>query len=282
MEQSHFILLNIGHSVHQGDWNWQGISSPFTRIYYVDGGRAKIHFQNRTQELNKGFLYLIPPFVMHSYECSSYFSHYYIHLYENELKRENLSDEFDYPTEVRVNLLDLELVKRLLAINPDRGLRQFDPKTYDNRTTLMRNIAEELHESACEQMETKGFLLQLYSRFLQFAVPKKTLQDERIERAVHYICKHIDENLSVTSLAEQSNISNDHFIRLFKKELGLTPMRYINQRKIERAQLMLVVENFPIKDIAYKLSFENISYFNRVFKQYSGLTPMEYYKSVVG
>ncbi len=117
---------------------------------------------------------------------------------------------------------------------------------------------------------------------MQFAVPKKTLQDERIERAVHYICKHIDENLSVTSLAEQSNISNDHFIRLFKKELGLTPMRYINQRKIERAQLMLVVENFPIKDIAYKLSFENISYFNRVFKQYSGLTPMEYYKSVVG
>ena len=71
-------------------------------------------------------------------------------------------------------------------------------------------------------------------------------------------------------------MSNDHFIRLFKQELKTTPVSYINQKKVEKAQLMLLIKNMAIKDIAYALSFENVSYFNRIFKYYVGKTPKEY------
>jgi len=41
---------------------------------------------------------------------------------------------------------------------------------------------------------------------------------------------------------------------------------------------MLIVERIPIKDVAYSLSFENVSYFNRLFKQITSLTPTQYEK----
>ena len=55
-----------------------------------------------------------------------------------------------------------------------------------------------------------------------------------------------------------------------------------SKKNIEKAQLMLVVENTPIKDVAYDLSFENISYFNRLFKQITQYTPTQYIETLKG
>ena len=78
------------------------------------------------------------------------------------------------------------------------------------------------------------------------------------------------------SLAAISCLSKDHFIRLFKKEVGNTPLQYINQKKIEKAQLILITEDIPVKNIAYLLAYEDHSYFNRLFKKITGVTPQQY------
>lgn len=75
-------------------------------------------------------------------------------------------------------------------------------------------------------------------------------------------------------------LSKDHFIRLFKQETGSTPLKYIIQKKIEKAQLILVTEDISVKNLAYKLSFEDYSYFNRVFKKTTGITPKEYKNTI--
>lgn len=72
------------------------------------------------------------------------------------------------------------------------------------------------------------------------------------------------------------NWKKDHFIRLFKKELGTTPLQYINQKKIEKSQLLLITEEIAVKEIAFQLAFEDYSYFNRLFKKITGVTPQEY------
>ncbi len=95
---------------------------------------------------------------------------------------------------------------------------------------------------------------------------------------VGYIKNNIEKNISIDELAAKVFLSKDHLIRLFKQELGTTPLKYINQRKIERAQLMLVTQDIPVKAIAIKLSLDNYSYFNRLFKQLTGMTPNEYRK----
>lgn len=279
----HLILLNIGSSSHNGDWNWKGISSPFTRLFYVKEGCARINLPQRTQELKPGHLYLIPPFTLHSYSCDAYFSHFYIHIYEKDSSLGNkILEDLHFPVEIEANPLDHSLIERLLEINPGRELKQFDPHTYDNPPTLLQNIAEDAQQSEYAALETKGILSQLLSRFLRYASPKADVTDERIVKVLHYLRKNIDQPIRIRQLSGICHLSDDHFIRLFRKEMKCTPVQYINQKKIEKAQLMLIIENSSVKDIAYSLSFENISYFNRLFKQITHYTPTQYCETLRG
>ncbi len=271
------ILLNAGSSAHHGDWNWKGISSPFTRLFYVREGKAKVNLPGYAQELKPHYLYLIPSFTLHSYECDGYFSHYYMHIYEKQSSNINILEEMNFPIEIEANPPDLLLVERLMKINHGRELRQFDPKVYDNPPMLLHNIAMDASQPEYAVLETKGILLQLLSRFIRYATPKSDVSDERILRVLSYIRKNVHKPIKISTLSDISSLSDDHFIRLFKKEMNRTPIDYINQKKIEKAQYLLIVENIPIKDIAYNLSFENVSYFNRLFKKIMGCTPGQYY-----
>ena len=53
-------------------------------------------------------------------------------------------------------------------------------------------------------------------------------------------------------------------------------MRYINKKKIESGQLLLLTSDKPVKEIAYTLGFNDHSYFIRLFKKLVGVTPLEY------
>jgi AraC-like DNA-binding protein len=81
-------------------------------------------------------------------------------------------------------------------------------------------------------------------------------------------------------MAKTINLSKDHFIRLFRKEMGCTPQQYINQKKVEQAQLMLLADDVPVKTLAYQLGFEDPSYFSRLFHQRVGCTPVQYRQKV--
>ncbi|MBQ2435629.1 MAG: helix-turn-helix transcriptional regulator, partial [Bacteroidaceae bacterium] len=84
--------------------------------------------------------------------------------------------------------------------------------------------------------------------------------------------------LSVDELASIACITKNYFIQLFTHTLGMSPVRYINRKKIERAQLMLLTEQVPVKEVAYRLGFSDHSYFIRLFRQTVGITPQEYRK----
>jgi len=53
----------------------------------------------------------------------------------------------------------------------------------------------------------------------------------------------------------------------------LHPRKYINRKKIEAAQLKLLIEDTSIKEIAFGLGFDNVSYFNRLFNKLTGESP---------
>ncbi len=62
--------------------------------------------------------------------------------------------------------------------------------------------------------------------------------------------------------------------------MKITPLQYINRKKIEKAQLILLTDDMPIKNIAYLLGYEDQSYFNRFFKKIIGMTPQKYRYSI--
>ena len=268
-----FILLNVGFSELNANWNWKEIYSPFARIYYVKEGEAKTKINDTVYQLKPGHLYLTPPFTLHDDECDSNFSLYYIHFFEKTINRESIFDIYDFPVEVEARPLDLSLTERLMQINPDRHLLYIDPKVYDNPPTFSQGIALNNTLALHTMIETQGILYQLMSAFIEDAKNKSGNRNPRIYKSLKYIHENINQNITISQLADIACLTEDHFIRIFKKEVKQTPLKYINAKKIEKAQLLLLTTRLSIKDIAYELSIDNISYFNRIFKLHTHKTP---------
>jgi AraC-like DNA-binding protein len=271
-EDFNLTLLNASRITHNADWNWKDINSPFARLYMVESGSAKVILPDGVHIIQSGHLYLIPAFVTHSYESNSVFIHYYFHIYNQY----DIFDRFDFPFEVDAGDLDIFLVKRLLAINPGIELKYSDPKTYDNFSSLTQSIAKSGQKSFIPGLETNGILTILFSRFLDKATLKQEITDKRIKKALRYIRENINKNLRINDLADMCSLNRDHFTRLFKKEMKCTPMQYIIRKKIEKAQLLLVSGEESMKNIAYDLSFDDVSHFYHSFKKTTGMLPVAF------
>ncbi len=102
IDEMHYLVLNIGEVECGTDWNYENVCSPFTRIYYVTRGHARILMHDRVVEMRPGHMYVVPAFTPHADVCDDEsYSHYYIHIY-NESEHDILED-FDLPVEVKAD-----------------------------------------------------------------------------------------------------------------------------------------------------------------------------------
>jgi AraC-like DNA-binding protein len=242
----------------------------------VQEGEAKVRMKGKVYELTPGHIYIIPPFVLHNYECEGHFCHYYFHVYEKPSSQIRFFEEYNFPFELNTSEMDRILFTRLLNINPGLELSRPDPQYYDNPDTLLRTISANTHNPYYILVESQGLLCQIFSRFLRYAVRKVEIGDDRILKVLGYIRKNIGKAIALEELSSLCFLSTDHLIRIFKQELDDTPLSYINKRKIEKAQLLLITTDQMVKDIACELAFNNFSYFSRLFRNIVGVTPQVY------
>lgn len=269
-------ILNVGLAIQNADWNWAHVKSPFARLYYVKEGTAQLKMNNHLHQLTPSKMYYVPAFAEHDNICNGHFVHYYVHIYEDPGQEVNFLDKWELPVEVKANSYELALFDRLHRINPDGALQNPNPDSYNNERRLHETIQgnEKLSFTSC--IESRGIILQLLARFFEQASEKQTVIDERITKAMDYIRHNINEEISTQRLADIACVSKDHFIRLFKTETNTTPLQFVNNLKIEKAQLLLLTSKESIRNIATSLAFFDTSYFNRIFKKITGFTPLEY------
>ncbi len=91
------------------------------------------------------------------------------------------------------------------------------------------------------------------------------------------ICNYIDEflcsDISVAQIAASFGYSDKHIGRLFKAKIGVTIREYINDKRLDRAKILLMNTNHSVTEVSSKCGFNNLTYFNRVFKEKYGVTP---------
>lgn len=277
IESLNLLLLNVGMAHHQSDWNWKNVSSPFTRIYLVTEGEAYIHFSdNNTLHLTPGHLYMVPARMVHSYECSGTFNHYYLHVYEGYKSEVDVLEMYELPLEVEVSEGNVEMLQRLCDSYPELQLPASNPDSYDNSTLFTSYVQRYNALSIASRVEIRGNLLLLVSRFLQNARLRVWSEDKRLQKVLKHIHENITHEMTVEELADIACLTPPYLIRLFKRDMGVSPIQYINTRKIEKAQLLLVTEKISVKAIAYTLGFNDHSYFTRLFHKVTGMTPLEY------
>ncbi len=100
-----------------------------------------------------------------------------------------------------------------------------------------------------------------------------------IEETLNYIDEHYTENITLTSMAEIVYANASYLGYLFKKELGVSCVEYVNQKRIDRAARYLLETNMKVYEIMDNVGITDKNYFLRLFKKYKGKTPTEYRKN---
>lgn len=107
-------------------------------------------------------------------------------------------------------------------------------------------------------------------------------EDSRLAQLVQYIRQHLREELSVGELSKKACMSEAHFYRSFKAELGQSPNDFIQEERLKLAASLLLQTEEKIGDIALDSGFNSLSYFNRLFKRRYQKTPSRFRKEKQG
>ena len=114
--------------------------------------------------------------------------------------------------------------------------------------------------------------------FLADAELEKTQSDDyaKIEKSLRYIENNSDKKIYVDSLAKMCNMCETQYRKIFKKEIGTSPVKYLNKLRINQAVSMLSSGYYSMAEISEMCGFTDQKYFNKIFKEETGKTPSQY------
>jgi transcriptional regulator GlxA family with amidase domain len=97
-----------------------------------------------------------------------------------------------------------------------------------------------------------------------------------VEKALALMQKSVRENALIEDFARKLGLSEEHFIRIFRDEMRMTPHQYFLRLKVEGAAGLLVSSARSIGEISDWFGFENQFHFSRVFRKCTGMPPALY------
>lgn len=274
-------MIYTGYYEAGREWCYKDVISPFSRLYLIDRGEAWIYMNREKFHLTEGDLFLIPKFTYHAYQCEEQMNHYYICFQDQFIGEKSLFDCFRFRYQTRAGELEKCLIKRFLELNPECQILDPDPKSYDNRADLFHRIKGKSLRELPADLESKGILLQLFARFVEQEEPLAVSSFEQhvgMNKVFHYINNHLDRPITVRELAEVMCVSPDHFSRLFKNVNGMPPNRFVQMKRIERAQTLLLLSDLSIKEVAEAVGIPNLSQFSKLFHKMAGVAPRSFRK----
>ena len=228
------------------------MNSPIGCVQYVISGSGIIICNNKIYTVNEGDTFLLPMGSNHIYYSNP----------DNQFERIWIN----FKGELACALLDIYKLNDIIVF----------------RNVNTHDIFTEIHE-ACKKLsdpeEYKTHSSQLFFKLIQTLSNNKRTTSavtSEIEQIRLYIDCNITENLKISDIAQKFSFSNEHIIRIFKKNYGITPHQYILQSKIRLAMIMLKMTNSRIDEIAEQLGFSDSHHFSTQFKKLMGYKPSLY------
>ena len=277
-------ILNIELYTVGNEWNYRQVNNPYSRIYYIIEGRGTIKHHQQEYALVPGQMYLIPCYSTVDMFCLERFTHYYVHFTARlQTGMDFLSLlECRYQVPADGNLINQSLFARLLELNPNRELIEYDAKKPIYQRVLNRAILLDQNKSPSNILETNALMRLLLSAFFRGhshpQMANRLHGLKRFEKVLDYIEANLSVPLKIAQLARIVNLNPTYFCNLFSKLIGSSPLQYMNKRRIERAQELLLGTNETLYEISQQVGFRDEYYFSRTFKRIVGISPDHYRK----
>ena len=97
-----------------------------------------------------------------------------------------------------------------------------------------------------------------------------------VEKALALMTKSVRENIKIEDIAWKIGLSDEHFIRIFRNEMRMTPHQYFLRLKVEGASALLMSTGKSVGEISDWFGFGNQFHFSRIFKKCTGMSPLAY------
>lgn len=247
-----------GGSIKLDDnWKKKDVQVHYTKLYYVLNGRLKIVTDSETIVGTPGTLILIPAGLRHDYSVPYPDPAEKLWLHLNvEIDSKSIFDFIPVPLQITVT--DPQKVESLFY-------SIFDSSQYKDITNLMR-LQSCCFELIAYYFQEAGITHPFYTQNASSSVLK----------AAGYLQDHLSSPPAIADLAAMFHFNTSYFIRIFKKQFGLSPHQYITQLQMERAKNLMENSNMSISRIAHSVGFTDAKHFSKAFKKYSHFSPTQY------
>ena len=243
-------------------WACKVETFPHYELVYVYGGELRMWLAGTTHRGESGDLFVVKPGVPHREESPPDESSQLLCLATAFRRRDGTACEFPLPLPDKVHVAPGDLV--------ERSLQAIAAEVYHKQVGYSAAIAA----------HTMRIFIDLLRAERAVQVPAVDLHKIRRTRLVSDARRFIQENLatplSLAHVAQHFFVSPFHFSRVFKNEVGVSPMAYLTQARMERARQLLLEPDATVKAVAMEVGYPDSHYFAKVFVREQGLTPTEF------
>ena len=181
-------------------------------------------------------------------------------------RRADVHEMFAYPV-LLIDSVVLDL-SRALVTTGESGSGFAEVGSHALGMAIAARVLELLHDAPN--------LSRVLSQGARQAGGSGTLAPWRMRKVLAFIDGNLGRPLSLQMVADASGLSKMHFAALFRASTGLSPSEFVAQRRIEKAQEILLCTPLPVVDVALSLGFQTQAHFSTVFKRFIGEAPSEW------
>ena len=135
-------------------------------------------------------------------------------------------------------------------------------------------LAKSLEKKGCDKTKTVVKMISL----VRSVAEEKAREIPVVDSVKNIILKNLNDEMSVSDIAEKVNVSVYYMLHVFKKTTGITILEYKREAKLTKAKEMLLNSDKTISVIAQECGFGSSAYFSKIFTQSEGISPSEYRK----
>ena len=119
-------------------------------------------------------------------------------------------------------------------------------------------------------------LLVLVMRLIRINPEDEAALSQECQKIKEYLDQNFTSPITLDSLSETVYISKHYLSHLFKEQTGVSPIKYLTSKRMEKACELLSETELPVSEVSKAVGYENPLYFSQVFKRMYGISPVKY------
>ena len=108
------------------------------------------------------------------------------------------------------------------------------------------------------------------------SVKEQSITKKEINEVIQYVEQHYTDKLTLEMIAEHVNFSENYLCRVFREQMGMPLIHYINTVRLNKAAALILTGSVYMKEVATAVGFSDQFYFSRLFKKQFGVSPTDY------